>query len=148
MDSTPVSLLKRLRQAPDAATWGKFINLYTPLFFEWASRLGLNEHDASDLVQETFTILVQHLPRFEYDPRQSFRGWLKTILLNCWRKHLSRHRSRSASPEELQALADSDPFVAMEEDEYHRFLVHRLMELVQVATPQSITLQEYMNDED
>ena len=77
---------------PTRQAWQQFVDLYTPLLFSWARRLGLSEHDSADLLQDIFTILVEKLPNFRYDPSQSFRAWLKTILLNRWR---NRCRQRS-----------------------------------------------------
>jgi hypothetical protein len=45
----------------------------------------LQDSDLADLVQDVFTTLVRVLPEFEYDSRKSFRGWLKTILMNRYR---------------------------------------------------------------
>ena len=71
--------------------------MYTPLFFTWTKRLRLSDHEAADMVQDLFTVLVEQLPKFAYDCDKSFRGWLKTILLNRWRNHLLRCWSRIGS---------------------------------------------------
>ena len=44
-----------------------------------------------DLVQDMFTLLVQELPKFEYDQDKSFRAWLWTIMRRKWLDH-QRHR--------------------------------------------------------
>jgi RNA polymerase sigma-70 factor (ECF subfamily) len=82
MNTTPVSLLQRLRAPAPTAAWDRFVELYTPVLFAWARRLGLQSQDAADLIQEVFAVLVQKLPTFEYDQHKSFRGWLRTITLN------------------------------------------------------------------
>ncbi len=74
MDSTPPSLLERLRLPGEEAAWGRFVELYTPLLFFWARRLGLQEADAADLVQDVFRALVRKLPGFVYEPGKSFRA--------------------------------------------------------------------------
>jgi hypothetical protein len=48
--------------------------MYTPLFFAWTKRLGLDDHAAADLVQDLFTVLVEQLPHFDYDQQGSFRA--------------------------------------------------------------------------
>jgi RNA polymerase sigma-70 factor (ECF subfamily) len=132
MLTTPVSLLERLRQAPADDAWGRFVDLYSPLLLTWAQRLELDDHDVADLVQEVFATLVEHLPRFTYDPDLSFRAWLKTVLLNCWRKHRARQAPvRVASEEVLATLAESDPRLELEEDEYRRHVVARALALMQ-----------------
>jgi RNA polymerase sigma-70 factor (ECF subfamily) len=82
MDPTPVSLLARLRQPAATEAWPHFVRLYSPLLFGWARRLGLQDADAADLVQDVFTVLAVKLPEFRYDPRLGFRRWLRTVFLN------------------------------------------------------------------
>ena len=54
MNTTSASLLDRLHQPNPAEAWGRFVQLYTPLLYDWAHGLGLQEHDVADLVQEVF----------------------------------------------------------------------------------------------
>ena len=98
MDSTPVSLLERLRRPAEQAAWERFVRLYTPLLCQWARRLGLRGADAADLVQDVFVVLVQKLPEFRYDPRRRFRGWLWTVTLNKWRERRRRAPSGGRRP--------------------------------------------------
>jgi RNA polymerase sigma-70 factor, ECF subfamily len=74
MESTSSSLLLRLRQPGEQASWQRFVDLYTPLLYFWACRMGLSSADAADLVQDVFVTLVQKLPQFEYDSGKSFRA--------------------------------------------------------------------------
>jgi RNA polymerase sigma-70 factor (ECF subfamily) len=132
MNTTSISLLQRLRQPAERDAWGRFVQLYTPLLYSWAHRLGLPEADAADLVQEVFTILVQKLPEFRYDPGKGFRSWLRTILVNKWRDQL-RRRAPAAAGASTAAL---DALPAPEEDafgevEYRQYLVSRALQLMQ-----------------
>ena len=52
MFATPASLLDRLRQPEQATAWDRFVELYTPLLFHWAQRLGQQDSDCADLVQD------------------------------------------------------------------------------------------------
>ena len=72
--STSETLLERLRQRSDQQAWQRFVELYTPLLFHWAYRVGRQEADAADLVQDVLALLVRKLPQFSYDSRSSFRG--------------------------------------------------------------------------
>ena len=60
----------------------RFVELYTPLLYYWARRVGLRRQDAADLVQDVFTLLVRKLPEFTYDRNKRFRAWLRTVTLN------------------------------------------------------------------
>jgi RNA polymerase sigma-70 factor (ECF subfamily) len=133
MNTTPVSLFERLRRpaaAPEA--WDRFVELYTPLLYYWARRRGLQAADATDLVQEVFAIVVQKLPEFHYDPGRSFRGWLRTVLMNKWREKQRRAGSQAgAGVQPLADLAGPDSAEAAWEAEYRQHLVRRALEVMQ-----------------
>jgi RNA polymerase sigma-70 factor (ECF subfamily) len=134
MSRTPVSLLERLQIVGDQAAWERFVQLYTPLLSHWAHRLGLAGPEAADLVQDVFTLLVQKLPEFHYDPGRRFRGWLWTVTLNCCREK----QRRLAIPAPVAAewdrrLQETSADVAEEvaEEEYRQYLTRRALELMQ-----------------
>ena len=132
MDTTSVSLLKRLRQPCADEAWARFVDLYTPLIYYWARGTGLSAHDAADLVQDVLTMLVRKMPEFSYDPNGSFRGWLRTLTLNVWRKSRSRDTVRVRGMDDgLDEVAAPDHGSAFEEEEYRRHLVKRALELMQ-----------------
>ena len=131
MHSTPASLLERLRQPDEQSAWTRFVQLYTPLLFHWTRRLGLRDDDAADLVQDILTLLVRKLPEFRYDPRKSFRAWLRTITLNCWRNRCRRvELPREAHCPDLDGLAARDEADLLSETEYRQWLVGRALELM------------------
>jgi RNA polymerase sigma-70 factor (ECF subfamily) len=133
MYTTSASLLEQLRQPGADDAWARLVELYTPLLYYWARRLGLKSDDAGDLVQDVFTVLVQKLPEFRYDGQQSFRGWLRTVALNKWRDG-QRRRPRKlvlSDPQTLSQLPDSlesDPFW---ETEYREQLVAQALALME-----------------
>jgi RNA polymerase sigma-70 factor (ECF subfamily) len=131
---TPISLLKQLRKTaePSHAAWRRFAQLYMPLLFLWARRLGVESQEADDLVQDVFVILVRELPTFQHDGKQRFRGWLWTILLNKWR---DRVRQQKVAPNlnaqnGLETVAIPDPAEVMVEDEYRSYLIERALEVM------------------
>jgi RNA polymerase sigma-70 factor (ECF subfamily) len=125
--------LERLRQPGQEQAWTRFVRLYTPLLYSWARRLGLDEPDDADLVQDVLTLLVRKLPEFTYDRHKSFRAWLRTVTLNCWRNRGRRAElPRAANPPDLDSLgADADVADALADQEYRQWLVGRAMELMQ-----------------
>jgi RNA polymerase sigma-70 factor (ECF subfamily) len=133
MYTTSVSLLEQLRQPEARQAWNLFVNLYTPLLYFWACRLGLQEQDAADLVQDVLTTLVQKLPEFEYDRQKSFRAWLRTVILNKWRNNQRQRPVSALSPDAppLANLADTDGEDVLEEDEYRQYLVARALQVMQ-----------------
>lgn len=129
---TPITLLDRVRHANDKVAWEQFVRLYTPLLLNLARRLGLQEADTADLVQDVFVALVHAMPHFRYDPKRSFRAWLGTLALNRWRDRL---RKRAAVPvgdrdPVWNDLAAADPNEAFEESEYRATLLSRALAVV------------------
>ena len=130
MDRTPASLLQRLRRPGEPEAWARFVELFTPLIYYWARRLGLQHQDAADLVQDVFTLLVQKLPAFSYDRHKSFRGWLRTVTLNKWRDRCRRRTvpvEKNAVPDELPGPEAADAFW---ETEYRHQLVGQALEVM------------------
>lgn len=130
MDTTQPSLLERLAAGTDVTAWDRFVGLYTPLLMRWCGRLGLAEADAADFTQDVFLVAVTHLPEFRYDPSKSFRAWLKTVLMNVWRKH-QRKASRLPTGGDPDHVAESDPGDLVDEAEHNDFLVRRAMAVAQ-----------------
>lgn len=133
MDSTSVSLLRRLREPAADAAWRRFVELYAPLIFHWGRRQGMNATDAADLVQEVLAILVVRLPEFDHDPSQRFRGWLRTVTLN---KARDLHRRAAARPaaggdDASRDVAVPDTTDLFDEAEYRGYLVGRALRLMQ-----------------
>ncbi len=133
MPTTSITLLERLRKPGERDAWDRFVQLYTPLLLFWARRTGLPEADAADLVQEVFLVLLRKLPEFAYQPGRSFRGWLRTILVNKWRNYRDRLvNTRNEGPAALEDLAGPDSMADLVKADYQQYLVGRALQLMQV----------------
>jgi RNA polymerase sigma-70 factor (ECF subfamily) len=130
------SLLQRAR-ARDPQAWRRLAELYGPVAYGWLRKAGFQQHDAADLVQETFQAVLTSLDRFRREkPTDSFRSWLWTILrrkaCDLWRTRASLLRAAGGDqqtqfdqiPEPLQAAEAPD------EDHTQNGLVRRALELV------------------
>lgn len=130
MDTTPVTLLERLRTGDCEDAWPELVALVTPLLLAWGRWLHLRHDEAADLAQDVLTVLVERLRTFEYDSEQSFRAWLKTIALNKWRERRRRPTMRSLDAEgRLDKLAAPDAEAAWE-SEYRFQLILRAFEAI------------------
>ncbi len=130
---TPTSLLERLREPAADEAWQRFVDLYTPLLFFWARRLGLQDADAADLVHDVLTTLVKKLPEFVHDPKQGFRRWLRTVLMNRWRDRC-RQGAVTVQLADGQTLSEQpgpDPFRDLEDEEYRQQLTGRALQVMQ-----------------
>jgi len=93
--STSRSLLANANLAVPAA-WERLVRLYAPLVASWCRRWGVAEQDVSDVLQDVFAAVANHLDGFRKDrPTDTFRGWLWTIARNKVRDHF---RCRAAEP--------------------------------------------------
>jgi RNA polymerase sigma-70 factor (ECF subfamily) len=101
-DLTPTrgSLLERLKDMGDQASWNAFHAIYYDLIFSVARRAGLNESEAGEVVQDTLISVARKMPGFTYDPaKDSFKGWLLTVVRWRIRDQLAK---RSGRPGEQQ----------------------------------------------
>jgi RNA polymerase sigma-70 factor (ECF subfamily) len=138
MVETSASLLERLRQRPDEASWQRLVDLYTPLLRGWLRRNDVPEPDVEDLVQDVLEVLVRELPRFHYDPsRGSFRGWLRTIVVHrirlFWRDRHGRPLATGDSDlaRRLNELADPHSDLSRQWDREHdAHVARRLLEAI------------------
>ena len=131
MHTTSVSLLERLKQPKAQEAWARFVNLYTPLLFYWARRLSLQEPDAADLVQDVFTVLVKKLSHFNYKRDKSFRGWLRTVLYNKWRKKKAGPGRPAIGDAGLSGVAAPDQIADLSDAEFQQQLTVRALQLMQ-----------------
>jgi RNA polymerase sigma factor (sigma-70 family) len=77
---TRVTLINRLRNWRDHASWQDFFDTYSKLIHDSAVKSGLTRSEAQDVVQETLVTVAQHIPTFKYDPSiGSFKSWLYNI---------------------------------------------------------------------
>ncbi len=120
-----------MRRPDDQQAWRRFVDLYTPLFFHWARRVGLREPDAADLVQDVFTLLVKRLPEFQYDGNMGFRGWLRTVALNRWCE--TRRRAAPPAPvgDAVEELPDPTVDEVFWEVDYRREVASRAVQIMQ-----------------
>lgn len=81
---THVSLLGKLRDDDhDPVAWRVFVDRYGQRIYEWSVARGLQAADAEDVTQEVLLKLARHLGTFQYDPKLTFRGWLRRITENA-----------------------------------------------------------------
>jgi len=78
--ATRASLLARLKDLGDHASWDEFYRTYRELIYSVARKAGLNETEAEEAVQETLISVAKKMPGFRYDAAvDSFKGWLLTV---------------------------------------------------------------------
>jgi RNA polymerase sigma-70 factor (ECF subfamily) len=138
MSETSASLLDRLRDQPDDASWQKLVDLYTPLIRGWLRRQARLEQDAEDLVQEVLAVVVRKLPQFRREPRTgAFRRWLRTITVNCLREFWRSRKNRPVATGKdeflnmLEQLEDPNSGLShLWDQEHDRHVTQRLLDMI------------------
>lgn len=95
--ATRASLLNRLKDQSDQASWQEFFDIYWRLIYGVAMKAGLDDPEAQDVVQETVISVAKNVGEFRYDPKVcSFKTWM--LRLTRWRiLDRLRRREREAA---------------------------------------------------
>jgi RNA polymerase sigma factor (sigma-70 family) len=104
---TRATLIQRLKNWQDQASWQDFFDTYWKLIYGVALKGGLTEAEAQDVVQETMISVAKHMPTFKYDPSI---GSFKTWLLNMTRWRITDQlRKRGPAFASRQSASDEAP---------------------------------------
>ena len=113
---TNPSLLVRVRDARDDASWREFQAQYGSLVIGYARACGMQPADADDICQLVFIKLARALQGFDYEPaRGRFRAYLRRVVRNEMNRLLSRSQ-RSAGTVSLHAGTESIVFDSAQDD--------------------------------
>lgn len=81
MIDTNETLLERVKATGAHDAWREFYQEYWAVILAYARKLGLNQHQADEVLQETMVALMRQLPGFCYDREKGrFRNFLLTIV--------------------------------------------------------------------
>ena len=90
------SLIERLRDLDDQASWRQFFDMYWKLLYGAAIRAGLSDQEAEDVVQETVIGVARKMETFRYEPAVcSFKGWLVHVTRCRIADQFRRRRSQN-----------------------------------------------------
>ena len=96
---TRETLILRLRNSEDDASWREFVEIYTPLLFGYCRKRGLSSADTSDVVQEVMRSVSIAMKNFVYDPEKGkFKGWLFTAMRNAIGRHFKKQSRQPLTP--------------------------------------------------
>ncbi len=77
--STSPMLLREVSDWRDHPAWIKFRDRYDPYLRTWCRGYGLDENSIDEVCQRVWIELADRMRTFEYDPRRTFRGWLRRM---------------------------------------------------------------------
>lgn len=149
---TQQSLLNRLRNWDDQASWKAFFDTYWKLIYGVARKAGLTDAEAQDVVQDTIISVAKQIPQFHYDPALgSFKGWLKQItrhrIMDHFRKKLyESHGQRLPREQSLStALWQNQPdlFASRLEQVWDEEWTKALVEAALERVKRKVSLSHY-----
>lgn len=127
--NTRATLLIRLRDKTDDASWEEFVEIYTPLLYAYCQKREIKAADIADIVQNVFRSISLAIKGFEYDPSKGrFKAWLFTVLRNAISTH---YRKAGKAPvttretmlvEQIEASPDGSEVADWEHDYQLRLL--------------------------
>lgn len=150
------SLIMRLGDWKDQRSWDEFYRTYWRLIFSVATKAGLRDDEAWDVVQETILTIAKQSVKGQYDPsRGSFKMWLWHI--TRWRinDQFRQRRKDTASlvtasdgteREPLADIADpaGDEFSRIWEKEWQENIMKAAIERVKMkVSPQQFQIFDY-----
>jgi len=97
---TRKSLLSRLKNWDDNASWRDFFDTYWKLIYGVALKAGLTHTEAQDVVQETVLGVAKSIGQFKYDPATcSFKSWLMQVTRHRIANQFKRRKRHPPPPE-------------------------------------------------
>lgn len=110
--TTRISLILRLRSCEDADAWEEFVEIYQPMIWRIAKRLGMNDEDAADACQSTMVRLTQVVDQWSAEPdgqAPKFRGWLYRVARNCMLRQFENNARQVSLITNSESLQRFDP---------------------------------------
>lgn len=113
----------RIRDHHDEHAWDTFLNVYSPLIYNFCRGKGLQASDAADITQEVLLRVANAIRKFEYDRSCGmFRDWLARIVSNEVRRHYVKRKEQVLPPEFDASGADE-----MWDEYFHQHLFKAAM---------------------
>ncbi len=144
MNDTSVSFLNTLQADGSSRSWHEFVELYTPLIRIWLGTQNVRDQERDDVTQEVISVVLKRLPEFRRQRTGSFRNWLKTITIFCWKNYRRKNLQRMAAVggtdfgQAMNELADPDSQMSRQWDQQHdQYVLQRLLDKIRPAVRES-----------
>ena len=126
---TRATLIQRLKNWQDQASWQEFFDTYWKLIYGLARKLGLSEEDAQDVVQETMVSVANRMPNFKYDPELgSFKSWLRRLIRSRISDHMRKRGVETLPLETEFEEEDESSLLVKEKPDKHLLTMEQFYE--------------------
>ena len=136
------SLLNRLKDWGDQASWQDYFDTYWRLIYNVAVKAGLTDTEAQEVVQETVIGVAKNISEFKADPaRGSFSAWL--MHTTRWRiADQFRKRQKAGQECSLSGAAEAGETPALHSDD-----TDRTSTVNRIPDPAGVQLEAVWNEE-
>jgi RNA polymerase sigma factor (sigma-70 family) len=90
VSKTRTSQLRAIRDWKNHRAWVEVKQKYDPLLRSYCKSLRLDGQTADEICQLTWIEVAGRIERFVYDPKKSFRAWLRTVCTNKARDYFKK----------------------------------------------------------
>ena len=116
--TTRLSLLMRIKDQADSMAWSQFVDIYGPLIYRFGRRKGLQDADATDLMQDVFNQISQNIAKFNYNPEiGKFRSWLFVVASNALNKKLRSAKRQPTGSGESKVVSMLEQLPSIQNDD-------------------------------
>lgn len=138
--TTSITLLRDISGDAMHARWGEFVGRYRPMM-EAFLRERFPHLDADDIIQETLIALVEKLPQYKYDPKETghFHNYLTGVLKRKALRACSQNKRRGEAMADYKqnVLTSTTGTIAGEEEKRWRESMYEIA-LAQILADDSI----------
>lgn len=103
--TTRPALLLGVRDWGNEPAWHDFFRRYDGLLYRWCLAPSVDAAAADEIRENVWIELSRRMRTFQYDPRKSFRGWLRDL---CRCRTVDYLRKRQRESQHVRSLEDSD----------------------------------------
>jgi RNA polymerase sigma-70 factor (ECF subfamily) len=132
MNPEKIETLIEQSRLRNTVAFGQLVETFQPMVFRLAFRMLADEHDAKDIVQETFIRVWIHLHRYKNHTR--FSTWIYKIACNLCYDHI---RAMKRLPDMHVAPSDLNTIVA--DDDIEQSLINRDLAKLIVSITNNLT---------
>jgi RNA polymerase sigma factor (sigma-70 family) len=157
--STSPTLLNEVGDWQNHPAWVQFRRRYDPLLRRWCRDFGLDADSVDEVCQRIWIELAARMKTFRYDPKGTFRGWLKQLCRSRVVDFLrQRHAPRLVSIDDRHeehagavhtgavcelAMVPSEPDDGGEYTDPLQLLLRREAEIVQAAVRKRVNQRSW-----
>lgn len=102
--TTSPTLLRSVRDWRNLSAWQEFFRCYDAYLEEWFREHALDPATADEIRQRVWIELADRIRTFRYDPKRSFRGWLRQL---CRFRTIDYLRERQRESQNVRQLDDA-----------------------------------------